>query len=475
MSGLTADQLDWTTKFVGFGVAAPGGGASNDAGTNGATSKSAGPGQTQSGDSAGAANGEAPASGKSAKGFLDKFSKGKGGKGGKAETVPMPRDKAFAAKLKTLIDAIATLGKSGFDTKQMTADAADLGRQAKKAESGSDEKKRDATIKALSTRADEEIEHAGALSKCLKEVMGDKKGNPNGAQKSAIYKKALKDHYGIDIEVEAGFKNTHFDKMFDMFGTVPKADAKQDKLKKLKYMTTDGVDKDGKPIPFSGGQYGDNEIDMGDFGNAKGNEDDDSSAYKLDGKKQKANSFNVTALHEIGHAVDAKHNIMSASTRSKPGCGGWVQESYDKVTTALLGELKTTARLSPKATDPLLKGVIRLAIAKEGTVTQPPTIGNDDWQKILPFLKSHCLPIRDPAQPYFKNKPVGAGDRAFTEASEGDWWSYGKGARASTRVNNYQWRSPAEWFAEVYAITWLKKHKAPSAIDPAVTKYCWNG
>ena len=36
-------------------------------------------------------------------------------------------------------------------------------------------------------------------------------------------------------------------------------------------------------------------------------------------------------------------------------------------------------------------------------------------------------------------------------------------ARAPTKVNNYQWRAPGEWFAEVYAISWLSKKKPPAA------------
>jgi hypothetical protein len=61
--------------------------------------------------------------------------------------------------------------------------------------------------------------------------------------------------------------------------------------------------------------------------------------------------------------------------------------------------------------------------------------------------------------------------RSFVESYDQEWWSYEYAARAPTRVNNYQWRSPAEWFAEVYAITWLSKRKPPSGVDAAIAAY----
>jgi hypothetical protein len=48
-----------------------------------------------------------------------------------------------------------------------------------------------------------------------------------------------------------------------------------------------------------------------------------------------------------------------------------------------------------------------------------------------------------------------AGGRVY-QSDEGTWWSYSFAAR-SAAVNNYQWRSPAEWFAEVYTVEMLNK------------------
>jgi hypothetical protein len=460
-SSLTNEHIEWTKQFVGFPISD---GPRPDGQANGGNGAAPGA-QTQGQPGAagdGPANGATPPAQKAFRKNKDKAG------AAKAAKAPNPTTKELQDKLKTLNDAIATVVKSGFDGTQMKADALDFAKQAVKAEGETDEKKRADAIKAIGERIDEGIEHLNALSKSMKDVMGEAKGKPDAGQKSKIYKKALEDYYGQTISVQPGMEDsTHFDKVFDMFGTVPKSHTKQSELKKLTYTTTDGGQA------FSGGAYGDKEILMGDFGDAKGLEDDGVYAYELNGKPASANSFNVTTLHEIGHAVDQKNSIMTSPAQSGAGYGGWVNEGLDKVVTALLVELKKAGPFSPKATDDLLKTALQTALSA-GTTVQPATIENDDWGKISPWLTSHCLPIRDAGSPYASNSPVAAGDRVYTE-SQGTWYSYALASRASTRVNNYQWRSPAEWFAEIYAITWLKKSKPPSAVDGNVAKYCWNG
>ena len=461
-SGPNPEQMAWASKFAGVSIT--GGSSAGDPLNGGSSAAPMDTGAAENGQDNGAADGQPPAR----RGFLDRFRKGKPSANAKPEKAPDPKSKELQAKLKTLNDAISTLGKSGFNTGQMKADALDFAKQAVKAEGETDDKKRAEAIKSIGERIDEGIEHLGALSKSMADVMKKAKGKPDAKQKSEIYKKALEDYYGLTISVQAGMEDsTNFDKVFDMFGTVPKSNTKQDKLKKLTYTTTlSGQD-------FSGGAYGGKEIYMGDFGDATGMEDGGVFAYELNGKPASANSFNVTTLHEIGHAVDTKNSIMTAPAQSAGGYGGWSNDGIDKVIAALLVELKKAGPFSDKVTDDLLKTALRAALA-DGKTNRPNTIGVDDWLKISPFLDSHCIPIRDASSPYAKNSPVAVGDRVYTE-SQGTWYSYAASARASTRVNNYQWRSPAEWFAEVYAITWLKKSKPPSAVDAKVAKYCWNG
>lgn len=372
-------------------------------------------------------------------------------------------DSVFETKLKTLREEAAKLTALGFDTAQIEADADDLAAHAEAASNQQDKDRRAKTYAGLRKRADEMIQHVRALQSSLKAVMGDAKGPPSAQQKSDAYKKALEDFYGLTITVPNGMTNTHYDQMFDMFGTVPQEHVKQNNLKALKYDTAD-----------IGGVYYATpcEIEMGNFGDGTRMETDPSSRYMLDGKVVPANSFNVTALHEIGHAVDANKDIMGKH-KNKDGAGGWTDWiSADDIVPIFARALKQEASPSDAVTETTMLDLVRTAI-DSGTVTQPDGMSNEDWQKINAFLVTKCLPMRDANQPYFSNTPAALGDMVYTEGSPGWWCGYKLAARAPTYVNNYQWRSPPEWFAEVYAITWLSKKKPPSAVAKEIAEYCW--
>jgi hypothetical protein len=369
-------------------------------------------------------------------------------------------DGKLTAALKALADEADALLKLGFDAKQMMADHADMSKQGASAERLTDQAAKTKALDALVKRTNEMVEHAKALSATTKTLMGDKKGSPDAATKSAIYKQTLKDLYGLSIQVPTGMSNTHLDKMFDMLGSVPKDDVKQEKFKTLTYSNA----KDDKN---SGAYYqGGNKIEMGNFGDATGTEE-----YEIDGEKIPANSFNVTALHEVGHAVDDKHGIMTANG-SKTGCGGWKPETIASTAAALLPDLKSSLPQGSKATDKSLTKVMEIAL-DSGSTTQPKDIDDTDWAEIVKFLVAKCLFIRAKNNPWFKNTQVVVDGRAYQQAYPNEWWSYENGSRTSTKVNAYQWRSPAEWFAEVYAISWLSKKKPPAGVDASVQPYMY--
>ncbi|MGE0386803.1 MAG: hypothetical protein AB7Q97_18920 [Gammaproteobacteria bacterium] len=390
--------------------------------------------------------------------FSRKKTKGSRSKKSGGDT-PVPKDKELAERLKNLVEKLKALDKLGLDTAQMEANGADLARAGVKAEQIDEKDAREKAVGRVKDRIDEALDHAKALADSFAKIMKDKKGKPSGKQKSEIYKTAIEDFYDIKVTVPEGMDNTHLDRVFDMFGSVPKEHVKHSKLTDLKYF---------KDKYKGGGAYNSGEcaIKMGDFGRAKKKED-----YEIDGEVLPVNSFNVTTLHEVGHAIDAKKGIMK-NHRGKAGCGGWNSETLDSVTAAYVGDLKKAGGFSDKVTEAMLTDVVKAAL-KSGTTEQPDKIGNSDWKPIIKYLVDKCLPMRDSAQPYFSDTPVALGDRVFTESSPGYWWSYSKSARASTKVNLYQWRSPPEWFAEVYAISWLKKKKPPKAVDAAAAEYMW--
>jgi hypothetical protein len=57
--------------------------------------------------------------------------------------------------------------------------------------------------------------------------------------------------------------------------------------------------------------------------------------------------------------------------------------------------------------------------------------------------------------------------------SDAKWWRYTN--RNATIVSNYQWRSPGEWFAELYAITWFSKKEPPNGVGKEVRRFLYGG
>jgi hypothetical protein len=377
-----------------------------------------------------------------------------------APVLVMPEEAELAEKLRKLGEKLAALETLGFDTHVMEANRADSAARGRKAEAIVDDTAKAKAIASVKQTVTEQIEQADALAKSVSDTMGKKTGKPDKKQKKAIFTAALKAQYGITIDIPKGFKNSHLDRVFDMFGMVPKEHANQDMLKKLLYFKT--KDWDGS------GAYNKDElaIKMGNFGKAEKSED-----YSIDGVTVPANSFDVTTLHEIGHAVDNKHKFME-NHGTNTGCGNWQIETIDSVVAAYLPKAKSVAAPSVAVTDPILKRVIKAAL-ESGDTEQPNDINNDDWQKIKVFLTDYCLPIRSSESPWFETAQVVVNERVYQQAYKAKWVSYKHASRAATRVNNYQWRAPGEWFAEIYAITWLAKKKPPTAIDPAAAAFMW--
>lgn len=370
------------------------------------------------------------------------------------------RSSEMDKKLKALKEAGQKLETLGFDATKVKGDYTDLFKAKRETLEGRDIDVTYADLAGLMKQVDEAVEQADTLLKETKKIMGESKGNPSATQKSAIFKEALKVLYKLEIVVPPGMDSTHFDRVFEMFSTVPKEHVVHDKLTKLTY--TDAEDDKGS------GAYGGAEIEMGDFGDATGKEN-----YSIDGTVIPANSFDVTTLHEIGHAVDAKNSIM-ASNREKAGCGGWKNESVAGIAAIFLKEMKGEVPFAKKAKDSELLAVVTEVLDK-GTGSKPDSITDDEWTNAQRFLVNRCLVIRSNKSPW-NNPPPAIGGRIYQQAyaRANAWWSYAEAARASTKVNNYQWRAPGEWFAEIYAISWLAKKPPPSGVDASVSKFTWH-
>jgi hypothetical protein len=89
-------------------------------------------------------------------------------------------------------------------------------------------------------------------------------------------------------------------------------------------------------------------------------------------------------------------------------------------------------------------------------------VGEDEWERRRVAALNWCRMIRAKTSPWSSGaivKQIAIGTRVYQEAyNDGRWVSYELAAR-SQGITAYQFRAPAEWFAELYASHFANKLK----------------
>lgn len=247
------------------------------------------------------------------------------------------------------------------------------------------------------------------------------------------------------------------------------------------------------------------------------------------------NSYDHTIRHELGHAMERTYTIMD-KFGAEPEFGGWKMHGKDaeplmagaiesfeldaRRALAAAKEAKTTADTAPilAARDaektaydpyrPLPKDDTRdKGSAKTSAETKDPTkaqktpapapkdpaklaltkklgeVGPSAWpevKKAAPELATTraglWLEKLSGATHYAIEDPVELGGRVYVYENGGGvqgWASYLHGARKK-KVSNFQFKSPREWFAEVYAAYYddmKEPGKSLSAVDPTSKRF----
>jgi hypothetical protein len=165
--------------------------------------------------------------------------------------------------------------------------------------------------------------------------------------------------------------------------------------------------------------------------------------------------FDFTLLHEAAHAEDDARGYMAANG-GQADHGGWkVHKGPDEFAGEVAkhfgyDEAYILATLrSPGSSPPRLPA----SLPRNGDQAQ--------WDKARQDAVSWCRSVRESAQPWEDpglSRAVAIQGRVYQESSAGKWVSYDLAARARG-ISSYQFRSPAEWFAELYAAYFSKKLK----------------
>lgn len=294
-----------------------------------------------------------------------------------------------------------------------------------------------------------------------------------------VYAEALEKRYGLKIKNPDKIANTHLDQVYKMFDMVPATDVAHGSLKKLEYQaTTEETGPDGKTkkVPWDGAAFSSDggEIDMGDI--AKGESVpyyDPATGVALD---PRPNWFNMATLHELGHSVDDRFKVMKVHA-VHPSCGGWKSEKLADVATAYIDDFHAREGKTVTIDEKALRRFVEKAL-ESGKLERPRGVDENGWKTLGPQLAAlgaRCASRRSNAPAWPWKFPYDIGGRAYHEAYPDEWWSFVTAARSGMTVRDYQWRAPGEWFAELYAYTWLNSKPAPGSLDTDLTGYFYGG
>ena len=164
--------------------------------------------------------------------------------------------------------------------------------------------------------------------------------------------------------------------------------------------------------------------------------------------------FDFAALHEVGHAVDNAKGIMNGPV---PGqIAGWERHAgSDAVAVIAAAHFKYNEQFVKDTLNDKSSTPPSIHPAPEGGATQT------DWDKTREAVVNWCQSVRVGMAPWNNaalSKHVAINGRVYQESYAGKWVSYLVEARAKG-ITSYQFRSPGEWFAELYAAYFSGKLK----------------
>ncbi|HSI56713.1 MAG TPA: hypothetical protein VLA16_04100 [Ideonella sp.] len=153
--------------------------------------------------------------------------------------------------------------------------------------------------------------------------------------------------------------------------------------------------------------------------------------------------FEWNTLHEVGHAVDDKLGFMKNRGNA---LGGWVEHG-------------SNVRPVAKALKDLYDFDLDYLAAYLDGVGKPPMpvptggASAEEWERRRADACAHADRMRvglDPWQTAASAKACAIGTQCFQESYAGSWTEYPL-AQRKMGVSGYQFRSPAEWFSELFA------------------------
>ncbi len=269
-------------------------------------------------------------------------------------------------------------------------------------------------------------------------------------ERAVAYKDMLKARYNIDVStpIEPGI-----DKFYDALALLPASHIVHTSLKSVEISTGTGLgdySKLGKHI----------RVNMATV------KKHPTIKYEMEGASGKIDTFKVTTLHEVAHSIDDKVGIMTAPAGAT--FGDWdLTLDIDAVALAYWNSIMTAVGATHQVA---MLAEIKKALGGQATA-RPVSMPDPNWKRAAATLKT-CAAIAADTKPW--NNKYSIGDRSYFQDDK-TWRSYSLAARNALTVRAYQWRAPAEWFAEIYAASWMFKKKPAGTVDQSAAIYMYRG
>jgi hypothetical protein len=160
------------------------------------------------------------------------------------------------------------------------------------------------------------------------------------------------------------------------------------------------------------------------------------------------NRFNWGTLHEIGHAADERQGFMKQAKNL--AYAGWIDYDTDCTPVA-----KAAAAQFNVPGDDVVSYIKKLLKSKVGERPKhrpdtPKGMDDNVFSLNMDAVEQWCDSIHASQNPWDAHLPAFKDGRMYHESYDGHWVSYNRAAR-SQAISGYQFRAPAEWFAELYA------------------------
>lgn len=179
------------------------------------------------------------------------------------------------------------------------------------------------------------------------------------------------------------------------------------------------------------------------------------------------NNFSWNTLHEVGHAVDDKHDFMGKN-QSGAAFGGW--KVYNSDVTLIAGMIAGKYHYDAVYIGRYMANNPNPAVP--ALPTGADACSPEEWEQRRISVCAHVDNCREGLEPWDSaslTKKLDIGGVIYQESYANVWTSYNASARKQG-LTGYQFRAPGEWFSELYAayhsgklkdkhpaVTWLKK------------------